>query len=116
MSESENRKELRVRATIFTTVYELKGRVLLGFLGDLTLQGAMVIGEKQVEIDRDISLQIEFHGADKIPEDRLTIPAHVAWCKKEKKSNYYHTGFEFRDLSDLNKETIEYLVARYKFS
>jgi hypothetical protein len=111
----EHRKKERVKAMIFTTVYEQKGHVLLGFLGDLTLQGAMVVGEKSVEIDRDITLQIEFRGADEIPQSRLIIPAHVAWSKLGEDLNLYHTGFEFLELGEQTKQIIEMIVERYKF-
>jgi len=113
---SNMRKTDRVKALTFTTVYDLHGHILLGFLGDLTLQGAMVVGEKMVTTNRDLTLGIEIQGAAEIPDGRLTIPAHVAWCQPEDESAYFHTGFEFVELSEQNKKIIETLVTKYKFS
>jgi len=113
---SDHRKEERIKAMIFTTVYELKGRILLGYLGDLTYQGGMVVGEKPVETGRDISLLIEFSGADELPASGLALPAHVAWCRQDGDSVYFHTGVEFGKLSEQNKGIIEELLTRYKFS
>ena len=110
------RKTDRVKALTFTTVYDLHGHKLLGFLGDLTLQGAMVVGEKSVATNRDITLEIEIQGATEIPGGRLTIPAHVAWCKPEEDTAYFHTGFEFIELTEQNQKIIEMLVTKYKFS
>jgi len=113
---TNQRKTQRVKAMIFTAVYELPGHVLLGFLGDLTIEGAMVVGEKQMETNRDTTLSIEFQGATEVPGGRLLIPAHVARCNVDKETAYYHTGFQFLEMTDQNKEIIESLVNRYKFS
>lgn len=112
----DQRNEERVKAMIFTAVYEQKGRVLLGFLGDLTTQGAMVMGEKPIETDRDLTLVIEFKGATEIPGGQLTLPAHVAHCDVDKDTAYYHTGFKFLELKEDDEKVIEALVAKYKFS
>lgn len=110
------RKAERVKAMIFTAVYELHGHILLGFLGDLTTQGAMIVGEKQIETGRDLTLSLEFQGATEVPGGRLTIPARVAHCDVDRDTAYYHTGFKFLDVSDEDKNIIEALVERYKFS
>lgn len=112
---TEQRKTERVKAMIFTTVYDVSGSKLLGYLGDLTLIGAMVVGEKPVKTNRDIILRIEFRGADEIPASYLIIPAHVAWCKQEGEADFYNTGYKFIELSGLNKEIVELIVERYKF-
>jgi len=110
------RTEERVKAMIFTAVYEQKGRVLLGFLGDLTTQGAMVMGEKPIETDRDLTLVVEFKGATEVPSGQLALPAHVAWCKVDKDTDYHHTGFQFLELKEQDEKIIKALVAKYKFS
>jgi len=111
----EKRKTERVKAMIFTTVYDRDAKSLLGFLGDLTLEGAMVVGEKPVEPDRDITIQIEFTGSDDVPQARLNIRAYIAWCKKEENSSYYNTGFEFLDLNGRNRQIVESYVVKYRF-
>ena len=113
---TDQRKTERVKAMIFTAVYDQHGHILLGFLGDLTPQGAMIVGEKQVETGRDLTLSIEFQGATEVPGGRLVIPARVAHCDVDKDTAYYHTGFEFLEVADDEKEIIKELVARYKFS
>jgi len=113
---TDQRKTERVKAMIFTAVYELHGHILLGFLGDLTPEGAMIVGEKQIETDRDLTLSVEFEGATEVPGGRLIIPAHVVRCDVDKDTAYYHTGFKFLELADQDKEIIETLVGRYKFS
>jgi len=113
---TNKRKAERIKAMTFTTVYDIDSRTLLGFLGDLTLQGAMVVGEKPVKPDRDIKLRIEFLLETNETAETLTIPAHVAWCKQEEDSPYYNTGFEFLEMNTKNRNTIEALIIKYKFS
>jgi Tfp pilus assembly protein PilZ len=113
---SEHRKEERKKLTSFILVHALPDNVLLGYLGDMTLHGAMVVGNRPVEIKKDLTLSIEFNEILEIPNTKLTFPARVAWCKHEAQSPYYNTGVEFIDLSDQNKKVIEAILERYQFS
>jgi Tfp pilus assembly protein PilZ len=113
---SEHRKEERKKLTSFILVYTLPENNLLGYLGDMTLHGAMVVGSKPVEINKEFTLSIEFNEIPEIPNTKLTFPARVAWCKHEAQSPYYNTGVEFIDLSDPNKKAIEAILERYQFS
>ena len=113
---TNKRKAERIKAMTFTTVYDLDNQMLLGFLGDLTLEGAMVVGEKQIKPGRNVKLKIEFLIDTNEAPDMLIIPSHIAWCRKENDSSYYNTGLEFLEMSIKNKNVIEALVIKYKFS
>ena len=113
---SEHRKEERKKLTSFILVHALPDNMLLGYLGDMTLHGAMVVGNKPLEINKELTLSIEFNEIPEIQNTKLTFPARVAWCKHEAQSPYYNTGVEFIDLSDQNKKVIEALLERYQFS
>jgi hypothetical protein len=112
---SEQRKEERKILTTFTPVYDLDKNMLLGYLADLTILGAMLVGNKPMEINRQLTLAIEFHETPEIPATRMTIPVRVAWCKHEEHSNYYNTGVEFLELTKQNKMVIEAILQRYQF-
>ncbi len=112
---SEQRKEERKILITFTPVYELEKNSLLGYLADLTAQGAMLVGSKPVEVSKKITLAIEFHETPEFPAIRMTLPARAAWSKHEEKSNYFNTGVEFLELTDQNKQIIEAILQRYQF-
>ena len=100
----------------FTPVHDLDKKVLLGYLGDLTLQGAMVIGAKQLEVNREATLVIEFQ--DELPgimTKRMTLPARVARCDRDESPNSYKIGFEFTDVKPEHTQIIEALLERYHF-
>jgi len=111
-----NRKDERKKIMTFTPVNDLHTNILLGYLGDLTVQGAMMVGEKPVEIDRKLTLVIDFPVASEVPAIRLTIPARVVWCRQEEHRTYYHTGLEFQEMTEKNKKIIEAILEKYHFN
>jgi c-di-GMP-binding flagellar brake protein YcgR len=115
MSE-ERRRETRRRLTAFTPVYDLHPRTLLGYLGDLTLRGAMVVGTNLTTIGKETELEISF--PSDLPDVRtfkVTIPARVAWCRQDESPQYYNIGLEFLEVSPENTELFEQILARYHF-
>jgi hypothetical protein len=75
-----------------------------------------MVSEKPVEIDRTLTLAIEFRKTSEIPAKRMTIPARVAWCKQEEHRTYYNTGLEFQEVTEQNKKVIEEILKMYQFS
>jgi len=113
---NDKRKEERKNLMAFTPVYGLQPKTLLGYVEDLTIHGAMLIGEKPVETNKLIMVVIEIPGT--LPESttpRLVIPARVAWCRPEKKPNYYDIGLEFSNLKPEEIQMIETVLKRYEF-
>ena len=115
MSE-ERRRETRRRLTAFTPVYDLHPRTLLGYLGDLTLRGAMVVGTNLTTINKETVLEISFPSelAD-IRTFKVTIPARIAWCRQDESPQYYNIGVEFLEVTPENAELFEQILARYHF-
>jgi hypothetical protein len=112
---NEQRKVERKILTTFTPVYDQRKNKLLGYLGDLTLQGAMLIGSTPSEINKKYTLGIDFHKTPEIPATLMTVPVRVAWCKHEEHTAFFNTGVEFLELSDENKKVIEAILERYQF-
>jgi hypothetical protein len=113
---NDHRKESRKKLIAFTPVYNLLHKTLLGYVGDLTLQGVMVIGEKSVEINKHFTLGIEFPASlPEIPAMRVAISARAAWCRQDDSPQYFNIGFEFMDISPENVREIEAIVERYQF-
>ena len=59
---SDRRQETRRRFTAFTPVYDLYPRTLLGYLGDLNMRGALIIGKNLTTIKKDTVPEIIFPG------------------------------------------------------
>ena len=113
---SDRRKETRRRLTTFTPVYDLHPRVLLGYLGDLTLRGALVIGTNMTTINKETALEIKFPG--ELAGERallLTIPARIAWCRPDENPKYFNIGVEFIEVTPEKEELLQQILARYHF-
>jgi len=112
----ERRKETRRRLTTFTKVYDLHPRLLLGYLGDLTLRGAMVIGTNLTTINKETVLEIEFPSElPSIPMLRIEIPARIAWCRPDESPQYFNIGVEFTEVTAENAELFQQILERYHF-
>ncbi len=111
----EQRKNARKKLIAFTPVYECQRNVLLGYLGDLSLQGAMLIGKKPLEINKQIVLAIGFPETPQFPARQATIPARVAWCRQEQNPQYFNIGLEFLEIDQENKAAIKAILDRYRF-
>jgi len=112
----EQRKEVRKRLMAFTPAYTVNPRVLLGYVEDLNVLGAMMISEKPMEPDTSLTLEIDFpDDVPEIPNHRMRVPARVAWCNDENNHRYYDIGFEFTELKPDDKEVIEVILKRFEF-
>lgn len=112
---NEHRKEERKKAMIFTPVYNNDTDVLMGYLGDLTLQGALMVSEMPVDTDKKFTLAIEFREASDVPTKQMIIPAQATWSRQEPDQTYFNTGFEFLEINEANKKVIETVLDGYQF-
>ena len=111
----ERRKEQRKTLMAYTQVFDLYGGYLLGYLGDLTQMGAMVIGEKAIDENVELTLAIELPDLPKITATRITIPARAAWCQEDLSPEYFNVGFEFKKVDDDQKRVIQAIIDQYEF-
>ena len=113
---SEHRKETRKKLMAFTPVYDAKRKSLLGYIGDLTLLGAMVVGEKSLEINEEAMLKIEFpDNLSDVIATHVTIPARVAWCRHDESPQYFNIGFEFTEVTLQHTKIFQAILERYQF-
>ncbi len=117
MSEfDERRKEPRKLVMKFTPVYDVDHGKLLGYLRDLTLQGALVIGEKTLKVDALVTLKFNLpEDLPKIKARHLIISARVARCVEDESPNSYQLGLEFIGTTLDQTEIIEAILERYHF-
>ncbi|GMV34954.1 MAG: hypothetical protein DCC59_16105 [Chloroflexi bacterium] len=111
----ERRKQERKNLAAYTQVFDLYGGNLIGYLGDLTVSGAMVISEKAIKPETEITLAIELPELPGIKSVRMGIPARVAWCQQDLSPQFFNVGFEFKEVSPQQKGTIESIIQNYEF-
>jgi hypothetical protein len=112
----ERRKAQRKNLMAYTQVFDLYGGYLLGYLGDLHLNGAMVIGNKLITENTELTLAIEL--PDDLPNirvPRITIPARVVWYQQDISPEFFNVGFEFKEVTPEQKTVIEAIIKNYEF-
>ena len=113
---SNRRKEIRRKLMAFTPVYDLHPRSLLGYLGDMTQRGALIIGTSLTTIGRETELEISFPSdLPDISVFRVIIPARIAWCRQDESPQYYNIGVEFLEISPEYAMLFEQILERYHF-
>jgi PilZ domain len=113
---SEHRKETRKKLMAFTPVYDSNMKVLLGYVGDLTLLGVMVVGERDVKINDEKVLKIEFpNDLPVVTSTQITIPARAAWCRRDESLRYFNIGFEFSEVNPEHTKLFQAILERYQF-
>ena len=111
----ERRKAQRKNLMAYTQVFDLYGGYLLGYLGDLHLNGAMVIGNKLMAENSELTLAIELPELPNISTSRITIPARVVWYQQDISPEFFNVGFEFREVTPEQKLMIEAIMENYEF-
>jgi Tfp pilus assembly protein PilZ len=110
---SEQRKSKRRKIMAFTPVYNQARTILYGYIGDLTMMGALVIGEKQLEVGTESVFVIDFPETPEFSARKMRVMAKVIWDKWDPDKQSYRSGIEFQNISETNKTILESLLARY---
>ncbi len=108
----ERRKISRKYLGFFTQVFDRDSGALLGNLGDITAEGAMIISRNPVRPGIICNLRIE------LPEylfgkDHLDVLAQSIWCQPDVAPEFHNTGFKFLSIAKGDIEIIERILQEY---
>jgi hypothetical protein len=115
MDQGDERRILKRRHIMFySRVFDRKTGKLLGYLGNLTHGGAMLISEEALELGSLFKLRMD------LPEDMydqpiLTFEAKSVWCKTDIDPRFFNTGFEFTDITPENTNIVDQINDDYGF-
>ena len=99
----------------YSQVFDLSKGKLIGYLGDLNLIGAMVIGDETIAVEEKLSLSIQLPELPGFNAVRLTLPSRVVWCHPDLSPEYFNIGLEFEIVTDEQKRIIEAVIENYEF-
>jgi len=111
----ERRRQPRKDLMSYSQVYNLDDGRLVGYLGDLTLLGAMVISDQAATEGRHVTISIELPELPGIHDPSMMISARVAWCHRDLSPDYYNIGLEFNGTSEKQKNIIQAVIENYEF-
>jgi hypothetical protein len=111
----ERRKLPRKDLMSYSQVFDLYRGKLIGYLGDLNLIGAMVIGDSPLPLNNKLTISIQLPELPNITATRLALPIRVAWCHPDLSPEYFNIGMEFELVTDVQKKIIEAVIENYEF-
>lgn len=111
----DRRKLPRKDLMSYSQVFDLAQGKLIGYLGDLNLIGAMVIGDEALKLNEKLTISIQLPELPKINATRLALPVRVVWCHQDLSPEYYNIGVEFEVITDEQKKIIEAVIENYEF-
>lgn len=111
----ERRKLPRKDLMSYSRVYDLNGGKLIGYLGDLNVIGAMIIGDEPQKVGEKLNISIQLPELPQFNAKHLILTVRVAWCKKDLSPEYFNVGMEFELVTDEQKEIIEAVIENYEF-
>ena len=111
----DRRKLPRKDLMSYSQVFDLYKGKLIGYLGDLTLIGAMVIGDESMKVDEKLTISIQLPELPKINATRLALPVRVVRCHQDISPEYFNIGVEFEQVTDEQRKIIEAVIENYEF-
>src|SRR5512147_1578528 len=111
----ERRKLPRKDLMSYSQVFDLYGGKLIGYLGDLTLLGAMIIANEPLKTEQKLTISIQLPELPGITATRLALPARVVRCQQDLSPEYFNIGMEFDEVTENQKKIIEAVLENYEF-
>jgi hypothetical protein len=111
----ERRKLERKYLVIYSRVFDRQSGNILGYLGDMTPQGAMIIGEHRIEPGANMELRFDLPELLELKKDHLDIGAQSIWCRPDVDPSFVNTGFQFLELQPEDLKIVEMLIDLYEF-
>ena len=98
----------------YSRVFDRRTGRVIGYIVDLTPDGAMVISEEPIEPDLHFRLRMD------LPEELsekafIDFEAQSVWSKKDLDPNFWDTGFHLTNIAPENVNLIERMIAEYGF-
>jgi len=111
----ERRKLDRKYLIVYSRVFERNLGNMLGYLGDLSLSGVMIISEQPQTVNNVVPLRFDLPDLHLFKTGHLDIVARVAHCDPDINPAFYNIGFEFLDVTPEQKEILEKMMNAYEF-
>lgn len=111
----ERRKLDRKYLMVYSRVFDRATGKILGYLSDLSLKGAMIISDDPMSENLKIALRFDLPDPPLFSTDHLNLEARVAWSRPDIDPAFYNIGFEFTEISELEKLIIEEMIEAYEF-
>ncbi len=111
----DRRRLPRKYLIIYSRVFERTLGKLLGYLADLSPNGAMIITDDPLTENALMQLRFDLPDPHEFHTNTLNVNARVAHCHPDVSPEYFNIGFEFQDLTPEQSKVIERMMEVYEF-
>ena len=111
----ERRRLPRKYLIIYSRVFERNMGKLLGYLADLSLEGAMIITEDAMVEGTALALRFDLPDPKVFDASTLNLTARVARCNPDISPAFYNVGLEFLNVTENDKRVLEKMMDVYEF-
>ncbi len=111
----ERRKIPRKYLIVYSRVFERTLGKIIGYLGDLSPLGAMIISEQPQTVGSELPVRFDLPDMNLFNSAKLDLSVRVAHCDPDINPDFYNIGFEFQDLTPEQVSTIEKMMDAYEF-
>ena len=88
-------------------VYDTLSETRMGLLANLSAEGMMIIGDKDVVDGAVYQVDVPL---DSHSEDKFTAGIECLWSTEAEIDNQYWSGYRIIDISDADQETLSHLI------
>lgn len=94
-----SRTQQRHPLIFYLKVHDCRSGEPLGFLGDINLEGMLVVSEKPLTVGECFDIWLDIGSRGEASRARnLRCKARSMWSKADINPDYYATGFRFEDV------------------
>ena len=111
----DRRRQPRKDLMSYSQVYDLSDGRLIGYLGDITLLGAMVISDHPLKQNKDLSISVELPELPGVNDASMILSVRVAYCRQDISPDYYNIGIEFNTATQKQQNIIQAIMDNYEF-
>lgn len=111
----ERRRLPRKYLIIYSRVFEQSLGKLLGYLSDLSEQGAMIIADESLEVNDVLTLRLDLPDPKIFHAHNLMVSARVAHCETDISPSFYDIGLEFLNVTPEQRIIIQKMMDVYEF-
>ncbi|RPI31962.1 MAG: PilZ domain-containing protein [Chloroflexota bacterium] len=111
----EDRRKLKRRYLLFySRVFDMKSGRLIGYLSNITPEGASLICDEPVTTDTTYRLRMDLP-EEGFNRDHLMFDAKAVYCKPDVDPNFFVTGFQLQGVPNEDIDIIQRIVQEYGF-
>jgi hypothetical protein len=110
----ERRKLERKHLMFYSRIFDRKTGKFVGYLGDITKEGAMIISEDEVGTGQDFMFRMDLPELI-YPQPMINLDMRSVWCQRDVDPNFYNTGFLLLNVTQQDIVIIERIIEDYGF-